>query len=142
MPEARTVPVTCKIENVQFAPAEVSFVMDSKVAPDGRPHVGKAFMSTHLRVNLNNETCDFSTIQRLFELGKEPCANDIKDVTLTYYVSLKDQNTTCSIQYKGWVSSLRISFLGQNAANYNHVLDIVVTTDTTNPSWGYLRVGN
>jgi hypothetical protein len=142
MAEARTVPVTCKIDNVQFAPAEVSFAMQSKASADGRPHIGKAYMSTHLRVNLNNETCDFSTVQRLFELGKEPCATDVKDVTLTYYVSLKDKNTTCSVQYKGWVAALRISFLGQTNTNYNHVLDIELITDTTGPSWGNIRLGN
>jgi len=99
-------------------------------------------MSTHLRVNLNNETCDFATIQRLFELGKEPCADDIKDVTLTYYVSLKDKNSTCSVKFKGWVASLSISFLGQNTGNYNHVLDVKLITDTTNPSWGNINLGN
>src|SRR5262245_19760424 len=142
MAETRNAPVTCKIDNVQFTPAEVSFSMQSKVAPDGRPHVGKAYMSTHLRINLNNETCDFATIQKLFELGKEPCADDIKDVTLTYYISLKDQNTTCSVQFKGWVASLRISFLGENNTGYNHVCDVELITATTKSAWGSIEVGN
>ena len=135
-------PVSCTIDGVTFTAAEAAFVMEAGVSQDGLPHHGKPPTSTHLRINLGNGTCEFQTIQKLFQLSRKPSMDNIKQVKLEFWVSLSNKNTTCSFSYKGWISSFRTSFLGPGNTTFNHVLDIVITTDISQTSFAEFDIGN
>jgi len=138
----KNAPVSCKVDGTEFSAAEAAFVMDSQIAREGLPQHAVPNMSVHVRIDLNNGTCDFATIKKLFQLSKEPSKENIKDMSIVFWVSLKDNNATCSYQFRGWVSSFRTSYSGHGNGNYGQVLDVVLTPDTSKDNFPKIDLSN
>src|SRR5215813_4481038 len=123
----KNAPVSCKVDGTEFSAAEAAFVMDSQIAREGLPQHAVPNMSVHVRIDLNNGTCDFA---------------NIKDMSIVFWVSLKDNNATCSYQFRGWVSSFRTSYSGHGNGNYGQVLDVVLTPDTSKDNFPKIDLSN
>jgi len=139
-------PASCTIDGETFTAAEAEFVMEAKHSTGGNPAHAVPVMSAHILVDLNDRGngCKFQTIKKLFELSKLPSAKQIKEIKIEFWLGLEDENALCSYSFKGWISSLRTSYLGRGTPNggYNHFIAMVLTPDTTQDSFGQIRIGN
>jgi hypothetical protein len=139
---SKNAPVTCKIGDIEFTAAEATYVMDASSTSTGAFHHEKPIISAYVRIDLNDKSCDFATIRKLFDLTKLPTTDSIKQIKLEQWVDLSDKNATCSYSFKGWISSYRTSYLGRSGGNYNHVIDLVLIADTTDGSFAAITIGN
>jgi hypothetical protein len=139
----RNAPVSCTIDGTTFTAAEAVFALEAETAHLGVAHSAVPIMSAHVRIDLNDkESCDFNTIKKLFELSKLPQSESVKDIKIEFWVDLSDKNANCQYAFKGWISSFRTSFLGRSNTAYNHVVDLVLSVERTQKSFGECRISN
>jgi hypothetical protein len=143
--------VTFKIDSLKIDVAEATFLINAQKTDLGIPKMELPIVLANVRINLNDgKNIKREDIQKLFDLSTALDKTDrIRDITLEFWTDLSQKNPTAAYQFKGWISSFRTSNVagdfdknGRDRGQYNHVLDLELTPDTTEGNFKSLKFGN
>ena len=131
------------IDGTKINAAEAVFAMDAQRTDLGIPKMELPVVSVNVRINLNDEkNCPFQTIKKLFDLSAASNKKDrIKPIKIEFWKDLAMQDVVCTYSFQGWITSFRTSNVGVDD-NYNHVLDLQLTPDTTDGRYQEVKIGN